>query len=137
MTGAGDDDSRIELTAEVVAAYVANNNVAAAALPELIRTVHTALARTAGAAAATAAPPAEPAVPARKSVMSDHIVCLEDGLKFKSLKRHLRTAHDMTPQQYREKWGLPANYPMVAPSYAKARSALARQMGLGRKGGRG
>ena len=137
MTEQENGDSRIELTAEIVCAYVANNSLAAADLPELIRVTHRALTSRAEAGVAAAPPPDKPAIAPRKSVGADYIVCLEDGLRFKSLKRHLRTAHDMTPQQYRAKWELPANYPMVAPNYAETRSELARRMGLGRKAGRG
>lgn len=126
-------DSLIELTAEIVAAYVSSNTVASTDLTGLIRDIHAALHRTATGKVDPVAEPLKPAVPVRKSVMPDYIVCLEDGQKFKSLKRHLRTHYDLTPEQYREKWGLPADYPMVAPNYAKARSALAKQMGLGQK----
>jgi predicted transcriptional regulator len=129
------EGSRIELTAEIVCAYVGNNSVAADALPDLIHAVHRALGRRAESGAEPQAAAEAPAVAPRKSVAPDYIVCLEDGLRFKSLKRHLRTAHDTTPQQYRARWGLPANYPMVAPNYAQARSQLARRMGLGRKPG--
>jgi predicted transcriptional regulator len=129
-----EQDSLIELTAEIVSAYVSNNNVDSGEIPDLIRDVHSALHRTAGAAAAEPEPePLKPAVPVRKSVTPDFIICLEDGKKFKSLKRHLRTHYDLTPEEYREKWGLPPDYPMVAPNYAKARSNLAREMGLGQK----
>jgi predicted transcriptional regulator len=122
-----------ELTAEIVAAYVANNAVPASNLPELIATVHGAIAglSTHEAAAAAAAP--VPAVNPKRSVHADYIVCLDDGKRFKSLKRHLMTHYGMTPDEYRTKWGLPHDYPMVAPSYAAARSALAKKMGLGRK----
>jgi predicted transcriptional regulator len=103
-------------------------------LPNLIREVHTALEKVAREPGEQPAEPLRPAVPIRKSVMPDYIVCLEDGKKFKSLKRHLRTHYDLSPEQYREKWGLPHDYPMVAPSYARARSDLAKKMGLGQKG---
>ncbi|MFD1704438.1 MucR family transcriptional regulator [Methylopila henanensis] len=123
----------VTLAADVVSAYVSNNSVAAADLPGLIQTVHGALA--AAATGATKEPVVEltPAVPIKKSVGPDFIICLEDGKKFKSLKRHLRTAYDMTPADYRAKWGLPADYPMVAPNYAAARSALAKKAGLGQQ----
>lgn len=121
----------IELAADIVSAYVSNNTIAASELPALIREVHGALARITAAPPAPAPEPQKPAVNARRSVQDDYIICLEDGKKFKSLKRHLRTQYNMTPEQYREKWGLPPDYPMVAPSYAKARSALAKKMGLG------
>ena len=125
----------MELTAEVVAAYVSNNSVPAADLPSLIADVHSALGRMA-APAPEPAPIVEkqkPAVNPKRSVGDDYIICLEDGKKFKSLKRHLMTHYGLTPDQYREKWDLDANYPMVAPNYAEARSALARKIGLGRK----
>ena len=129
-----EQDSLIELTAEIVSAYVSNNSIDSGDISELIRDVHGALQRTAGGAAAEPEPePLKPAVSVRKSVTPDFIICLEDGKKFKSLKRHLRTHYDLTPEEYREKWGLRADYPMVAPNYAKARSNLAREMGLGQK----
>ena len=125
-------DNLIELTADVVAAYVSNNPVQAADLPALIADVHGALGRVGGGVAAPQEKP-KPAVNPKKSVNDDYIICLEDGKKFKSLKRHLMTHYGLSPEQYREKWGLDANYPMVAPNYAAARSALAKKMGLGRK----
>jgi len=128
-----EQDNLIELTAEIVAAYVSSNNVASNDISMLINEVHTALHRTAAGAVVAELEPLMPAVPIRKSVTPDSIVCLEDGKKFKSLKRHLRTHYDLTPEEYREKWGLPSDYPMVAPNYAKARSALAKEMGLGQK----
>jgi predicted transcriptional regulator len=128
-----DGSDYVELAADVVSAYVSNNSVGAADLPALIRDVHAALKRVASGAKEDQAQPQTPAVPIRKSVTPDYIICLEDGKKFKSLKRHLRTRYDMTPQQYREKWGLPADYPMVAPNYASARSELAKKMGLGQQ----
>ncbi len=124
----------IELAADIVSAYVSNNSVPAADLPVLIGDVHAALVRVVGPAVGT--PPAEasrPAISVKKSVTNDFIICLEDGKKFKSLKRHLRTQYNMTPEQYREKWGLPSDYPMVAPTYAAARSNLAKKMGLGQQ----
>jgi len=124
----------IEMTAEIVAAYVENNTVATADLPGLIASVHGALTGVTTAPAVVEAPPKEPAVPVRRSITPDHLVCLEDGRKFKSLKRHLRTKYNMSPEEYRAKWGLPKDYPMVAPNYAKARSDLAKQMGLGQGG---
>jgi predicted transcriptional regulator len=128
----------IELAADIVSAYVSNNSIAASELPALINDVHGALLRvTGGAAAQPAADGLRPAVALKKSVTNDFIVCLEDGKKFKSLKRHLRTQYNMSPEEYREKWGLPADYPMVAPNYAKARSQLAKQMGLGQQRRRG
>ncbi len=133
MAGTMEKDNLIELTAEIVSAYVSSNNVASGDLTGLIKDVHAALHRTATGTAMPDSEPLKPAVAVRKSVNADYIVCLEDGQKFKSLKRHLRTHYDLTPEEYREKWGLPADYPMVAPNYAKARSALAKQMGLGQK----
>ena len=123
----------IELTAEIVSAYVSNNTVPAGEIPGLINQVHTALARVSGKSGDTPAEPLKPAVSVKKSITPEYIVCLEDGKKFKSLKRHLRTQYNMTPEQYREKWGLNADYPMVAPNYAAARSQLAKQMGLGQQ----
>ncbi|PLR23710.1 MucR family transcriptional regulator [Caulobacter zeae] len=123
----------VELTAGIVAAFVGGNAVSASEMPALIRSVHDAL-RSVGAPEAATPEPKEPAVPVRRSVTPDYIICLEDGRRFKSLKRHLRTQYDMSPEDYREKWGLPSDYPMVAPNYAKARSELARQMGLGQTG---
>lgn len=125
------DDLLAELTAEVVAAYVSNNVVQTGDLPGLIANVHSALGSTTAAEAPVEKP--KPAVPIRKSVQHEYIICLEDGMKFKSLKRHLMTYHGLTPDEYREKWGLPADYPMVAPAYAEARSRLAKEMGLGQK----
>jgi len=122
----------IELAADIVSAYVSNNSVAASELPGLISEVHAALVRVASGVPAVAAPDnLRPAVPVKKSVGTDFIICLEDGKKFKSLKRHLRTQYNMSPEDYREKWGLPPDYPMVAPNYAQARSQLAKEMGLG------
>lgn len=133
MSEATETNTYIELAADIVSAYVSNNSVAAADLPTLINDVHAALQRISQGEAEPAPEPLKPAVPVKKSVMPDFIVCLEDGKKFKSLKRHLRTQYNMTPEQYREKWGLPADYPMVAPNYAAARSELAKQMGLGQQ----
>jgi MucR family transcriptional regulator, transcriptional regulator of exopolysaccharide biosynthesis len=123
----------IELTATIVSAYVSHNSVPSADLPALIGQVHSALTRVSGGYGDVAIEPPKPAVSVKKSITPDHIVCLEDGKKFKSLKRHLRTQYNMTPEQYREKWGLPPDYPMVAPNYAAARSHLAKQMGLGQQ----
>lgn len=129
------DDTLLTLTADIVAAHVSNNSVAVNDLPTLIQNVHQALA---GINAATAAPEArpEPAVSVRSSIKPDYIVCLEDGKKLKMLKRHLMTHYSMTPDDYRRKWGLSADYPMVAPNYAEQRRALAKSIGLGTKGGR-
>jgi predicted transcriptional regulator len=123
----------IELAADIVSAYVSNNSVPAADLPSLIGDVHTALLRVTSGSAPVVVEALKPAVSAKKSITSDFLICLEDGKKFKSLKRHLRTQYNLSPEEYREKWGLPADYPMVAPNYAKARSNLAKQMGLGQQ----
>jgi predicted transcriptional regulator len=125
--------SYIELAADIVSAYVSNNSVPAGDLPGLISQVHLALARVGNGAAAGSAEAPKPAIAIKKSVTPDYIICLEDGKKFKSLKRHLRTQYNLTPEQYREKWGLAPDYPMVAPNYAKARSDLAKEMGLGQQ----
>jgi predicted transcriptional regulator len=126
----------VGMAAEIVSAYVSANPVAAQDLPALIRTVHGVLREVSGAAPAAQELTQEPAVAVKKSVTPDFIICLEDGKKFKSLKRHLRTRYGMTPDEYRAKWGLAHDYPMVAPNYAKERSNLAKRMGLGhaRKG---
>jgi predicted transcriptional regulator len=130
-----DDKSEIiEMTADIVSAYVGNNAVSAADLPSIIQSVHRALASVSSGGEAVEAAPKEPAVPVKRSITPDHLVCLEDGRKFKSLKRHLRTKYNMSPEDYRAKWGLAKDYPMVAPNYAKARSELAKQMGLGQGG---
>jgi predicted transcriptional regulator len=121
----------VDMTTDIVSAYVSANQVAPQDLPALIRTVHTALREVSGAPQVAVEPSLEPAVAVKKSVTPDFIICLEDGKKFKSLKRHLRTRYAMTPEEYRTKWGLPHDYPMVAPNYAKARSDLAKRMGLG------
>ncbi|RIJ21667.1 transcriptional regulator [Henriciella barbarensis] len=119
----------LELTTEIVAAYVGNNPVQSSDLANLIRNVHDALTNL--STEEVQVPEAKPAIPVKKSVTDDYLICLEDGKKFKSLKRHLRAKYDMTPDEYREKWGLPFDYPMVAPSYARKRSQLAKKMGLG------
>ncbi len=121
----------IELTADIVSAYVSNNSVASGEIPSLINQIHAALVRVSGGQSEAQPEPLRPAVSIKKSITPDHLVCLEDGKKFKSLKRHLRTQYNMTPEQYRDKWGLTPDYPMVAPNYAEARSQLAKQMGLG------
>lgn len=131
-----DDTERsnlVDLTAEIVSAYVSNNPVGAAELPMLIGDVHAALARASSGAEPPERDDMKPAVAIKKSVTPDYIICLEDGKKFKSLKRHLRTHYKLTPDEYRAKWGLPHDYPMVAPNYAAARSQLAKKMGLGTK----
>ena len=121
----------IELTADIVSAYVGNNPVPAAQLPELIASVSGAVLKLGGSIAQPAAEPLVPAVNPKRSIFPDHIICLEDGKKFKSLKRHLRTDFGLSPDEYRAKWGLPADYPMVAPNYSATRSALAKSSGLG------
>lgn len=125
----------VQLTADIVSAYVSNNKIGSTELGKLIEDVHSALQRAPNAQATPEPEPREPAVSIRKSVTPDHIVCLEDGKKFKSLKRHLQGEHGLTPDEYRSKWGLARDYPMVAPNYARARSDLAKSMGLGRKAG--
>jgi predicted transcriptional regulator len=121
----------VQLTAEIISAYVSNNTVVATDLPAIIGDVHEALSRASQRVQPAEQEELRPAVAVKKSVTPDYIVCLEDGKKFKSLKRHLRTHYNLSPEEYREKWGLPHDYPMVAPNYAAARSALAKQMGLG------
>lgn len=129
-------ETLITLTADIVAAHVSNNSVAVSDIPALISNVHTALTALGGAPAPEPAPRAEPAVSIRASIKPDYIVCLEDGKKLKMLKRHLMTHYGMTPDQYRAKWGLAADYPMVAPNYAEQRRMLAVKIGLGRKPGK-
>ncbi len=124
----------IEMTTDIVSAYVGNNSVAATDLPSLIQSVHKALSGVSTGVEAAEVAPREPAVSVKKSITPDFLICLEDGRKFKSLKRHLRTKYDMSPEEYRVKWALPKDYPMVAPNYARARSDLAKQMGLGQGG---
>lgn len=121
----------LELTTEIVAAHVANNTVAVSDLPQLIQDVYKTLVVVGTGPMAPERP--QPAVPIKKSVFPDYIVCLEDGKKLKMLKRHLKTAYNMTPAEYRDRWGLAQDYPMVAPNYAKHRSALAKKIGLGTK----
>jgi predicted transcriptional regulator len=123
-------DQVLTLAVQIVSAHVAHNTVLAEELPGLIHTVYTTLAQAGAPVVKTERP--EPAVPVKKSVFPDHIICLEDGKKLKMLKRHLQTHYSLTPQQYRERWGLPRDYPMVAPNYAEKRSALAKSIGLGR-----
>jgi predicted transcriptional regulator len=122
----------LKLTADIVAAHVLNNKLPAADLPQLIAQVHASLSDVGNAPTSPSRP--SPAVPVKKSVTDDFIVCLEDGKKLKMLKRHLKTSYDMTPEQYRERWSLPSDYPMVAPNYAKKRSQLAKKIGLGKRG---
>jgi len=122
----------LRMTTEVAAAYFSNNTLPSLQLPEVIKTIHDSLTALRGGDGAAPAEPPTPAVPIKKSVTPDYIVCLEDGRKLKMLKRHLRTAFNMTPEDYRRRWGLAADYPMVAPTYAAKRSALAKKIGLGR-----
>ena len=122
----------LKLTADIVAAHVSNNKLPASDLAQLIAQVHASLNETGGSTSAQQRP--SPAVPIKKSVTADYIVCLEDGKKLKMLKRHLKTSYDLTPEQYRERWGLAGDYPMVAPNYAKKRSQLAKKIGLGKRG---
>ena len=130
-----DMDAIAEMATTIVSAYVANNSIPMSELPSLIHSIHQTLGRLSDTVAPveTKAEELKPAVPVKKSVTEDYIISLEDGRKFKSLKRHLAAEYGMTPDQYRAKWSLPANYPMVAPSYAKQRSSLAKSLGLGRK----
>ena len=128
----GADDTLLTLTADIVAAHVSNNSVAVNDLPNLIQNVHSALTGISGSQSAAEAKP-EPKVSIRSSIKPDYIVCLEDGKKQKMLKRHLMTNHGMTPDEYRQKWGLAADYPMVAPNYAEQRRTLAKSIGLGTK----
>jgi predicted transcriptional regulator len=130
-----DRTEMLRMAVDIVSAYVSNNSVAANQVPEVINTIFSSLASIDGSSAEQAAEPAKPAVSIRRSVTPDHIVCLEDGKKLKMLKRHLRAAYNMTPDEYRAKWGLPADYPMVAPNYAAQRSDFAKKIGLGRKKG--
>ncbi len=125
------ETSSLELVSNIVSAYVSNNSLPSGELPDLITTVHEALQKPDQAASSTP----EPAVPIKKSIRPDYVICLEDGRKLKMLKRHLRTAFNMTPDEYRQKWGLASDYPMVAPKYAARRSELAKKIGLGRKKG--
>ena len=130
-------DNLVELTAEIVAAYVGNNSVAQADLPKLIGDIYRSLASATNGSEVKSEPlDVRPAIAVKKSITPDYLICLEDGKRFKSLKRHLRTHYDLSPEQYREKWGLPADYPMVAPNYAQARSSLAKKIGLGQSRGR-
>jgi predicted transcriptional regulator len=126
------DTRIIEMTTEIVAAYVSGNDLLASEVPGLISTVFAALRHVEVGTPVAAPRELVPAVSAKKSIFPDYIICLEDGKRFKSLKRHLRSSYDMTPEQYRTKWALPADYPMVAPNYAAARSELAKKIGLGR-----
>jgi len=131
MPESENDTSSLELVSKIVSAYVSKNSLPPGELPQLIRTVHEALKSPDQAAAKP-----EPAVSIKQSVKPEYIVCLDDGKKLKMLKRHLRTVYNMSPDEYRQKWGLPSDYPMVAPKYAAVRSELAKKIGLGRKAGR-
>ena len=133
MTENAGSSNFIGLTADIVSAYVSNNSVPTTEIPALINQVHAALARVSNNRGEYSADSIKPAVAVKKSITADYIVCLEDGKKFKSLKRHLRSHYNMSPEQYREKWSLAADYPMVAPNYAEARSSLAKRMGLGQR----
>ena len=130
------EDDLLRMTAEVVSAYVSNNTLATGQLADVIQAVYNSLRGLEGQVAEPPSEPLKPAVPVRKSVTPEYLVCLEDGKKLKMLKRHLMTHYNMTPDQYRQKWGLNADYPMVAPNYAEQRRMLAKKIGLGRKGGR-
>lgn len=123
----------VELSADIVSAYVSHNALSASDLGKLIASVHTALVTLSGGSEPEEVVELKPAVPIKKSITPEYLICLEDGKKFKSLKRHLRTEYDMSPEEYRVKWGLPPDYPMVAPTYSEARSRLAKTIGLGRK----
>ncbi len=127
------DAELLHMASDIAAAYVSRNSLSAEELPDVIRTVHATLSSV-GRGSGGGRDGLRPAVPVRRSVTSDYIVCLEDGRRLKMLKRHLRSAYDMTPDEYRAKWGLPSDYPMVAPNYAKQRSRFAKKIGLGRKG---
>lgn len=129
-----DNAQLLEMTADIVSAYVGNNNVQVTEVPGLISSIHAALSQISTGVVEVEPEVKEPAVSIRKSITPDYLICLEDGRKFKSLKRHLRTKYNISPEEYRAKWGLAKDYPMVAPNYAKARSDLAKQMGLGQGG---
>jgi predicted transcriptional regulator len=131
MPKSENETSSLELVSNIASAYVSKNILPLSELPHLIKTVHDALQKSEQAVLS----PAEPAVPIKKSVKPDYVICLEDGMKLKMLKRHLRAAYDMSPDEYRQKWGLASDYPMVAPNFATRRSELAKRIGLGRKAG--
>lgn len=130
------EEELLRMTADVVAAYVSNNTLATTQLAEVINAVYHSLKGLEGPAAEPTPEPAKPAVPIRKSITADFLICLEDGKKLKMLKRHLRSTYNMTPDEYRTRWGLAPDYPMVAPNYAEQRSAFAKKIGLGRGTGR-
>ena len=129
-----ENSNLLEMTADMFSAYVSNNTVSPEGVAALIGTIHSTMTQLSTGGVQPEPEVKEPAVPIRKSITPDYLICLEDGRKFKSLKRHLRTKYDMSPEEYRAKWNLPKDYPMVAPNYAKARSDLAKQMGLGQGG---
>jgi predicted transcriptional regulator len=131
-TGTPKLDDLLKLTSDIVAAYVSNNPVPASELPSMIKSVHGTLGNLVGSSASDSMTSQKPAVPVKKSVMPDYIVCLEDGKRLKMLKRYLRSNYNMTPEDYRAKWGLPVDYPMVAPNYAAQRSEFAKKIGLGK-----
>src|SRR5665213_2336230 len=135
MTDKSNNKDLLTLTTDIVAAHVSNNSIAVAELPQLISQVYQSLSGIGKVPAAAARP--QPAVPIKRSIHPDYIICLEDGKKLKMLKRHLMTAYKLTPEAYRERWGLAADYPMVAPNYAKQRSRLAKEIGLGTRGRKG
>ncbi len=135
MTDKAEQPELLRMTTEVVAAYLSNNSVPTAQIPEVIKSVYASLATLESNGDDAKQPAQKPAVAPKKSITPDFIICLEDGKKLKMLKRYLRTTHNMTPDEYRAKWGLPPDYPMVAPNYAKQRSAFAKKIGLGRRGG--
>src|SRR5207249_5041966 len=130
------EDDLLRMTADVVAAYVSNNTLATAQLADVINAVYKSLRGLEGQISDIPSEPLKPAVPVRKSITPDYLICLEDGKKLKMLKRHLRSTYGLTPDEYRQKWGLPPDYPMVAPNYAEQRSAFAKKIGLGRGTGR-
>jgi len=137
MTDSGSEKTTqaelLEMTTQVVSAYLGNNTVPSGQIPEVIKSVHASLTDLGSGSATPGQPTQKPAVPIKKSVAPDFIVCLEDGKKLKMLKRHLRTTYNLTPDEYRAKWNLPSDYPMVAPNYAKQRSAFAKKIGLGKR----
>lgn len=134
LTGSVSEDEKLRLAAKVVAAYVGQNTLPAQQIPDLIQSVYQAFQSASAPEPEPAVEVLRPAVPVKKSITPEYIICLEDGKKLKMLKRHLRTNYNMTPEEYRAKWNLPADYPMVAPNYAEQRSQFAKQIGLGRKG---
>lgn len=131
------EDDLLRMTADVVAAYVSNNTLATAQLADVINAVYKSLRGLEGQVSDVPSEPLKPAVPIRKSITPEYLICLEDGKKLKMLKRHLKTAYNMTPEAYRERWALPSDYPMVAPNYARQRSRLAKEIGLGTRARRG